>query len=195
MPLDVTATSGNASMRTIFSLLSARPRNEDDEEWGWDDEPKNGNGWDGDMELPAMGSPKKAAKNILPASKGMQLSSSEKKSKPLALGAKRLPPSKTKPQQLPVVRKLQQQLRSKPGRIIPKKGPPPAKKEDDIFESMGLATHPTFSHGASGKSAAVTSKPFSRLGAKPLPTTDDDDDLGSGAAWTDDSDLDDLLDD
>lgn len=84
-------------------------------------------------------------------------------------------------QQQPSVAQTQRQ-----SLVLPKK----VAKADDFFAEMGLAAKPKFGAPASTASRATSLK---SLGAKALPI--DDDDLGEGADWVDDGDLDDLLDD
>jgi hypothetical protein len=107
---------------------------------------------------------------------------------------------------------------------VKKAQPPPKPKHDDIFAEMGFSAKPTFSHAppVATRQAVPNSSPLpvsgngsrwqpgtttpvtgslsrpttttATLGASAL-TADSDDDLGDGADWDDDADLDDLLDD
>ena len=134
--------------------------------------------------------------------------------KPIPSAVQRLPSPKASPFSQPK-KTIASTLASPPA--------PPKPKEDDFFAEMGFSAKPTFSaapkrstpavQSASTAAAATggpsrwqqvttTSKPLQPkqphqqhgLGAKPLPL-DDDDDMGGGAEWDDDADLDDLLDD
>lgn len=116
-----------------------------------------------------------------------------------------------------------QKLKSSNHEVKKAQPPPPKPKADDFFADMGFSAKPTFSHAASSppaRQAAPRSAPLPTLGngsrlqatsTTPVigrPTTtvatslgssllaaDADDDLGDGADWDDDGDLDDLLDD
>jgi hypothetical protein len=151
----------------------------DDEEWGWDDEPKKS------VEMPSMRTTRKDTlhrRSHSPRFRGSDDSNSSSKEKSAASASS----STSTPQAGLSVKRhgMKNPLHSSqpqppPARAIPKPSP------DDFFAEMGVSSAP--------KKLPTTSatQTTSSLGATKLPV----DDAEVDATWADDADLDDLLDD